>query len=398
MSPVRGTVLGVCTKGVGMKLRVTRKLLSESLSWVLQSAFPHSASAAERPVQLAARTDGSVTVGAFSEHLSAVKTISAEAIEPSAIVVDGVVLADLCRRFTEADLDLVVDNGQLLIASGSAYFTLPLIAEAITPQRPQVPAALGMVNPQLWHQAVQQVAPVAHRATQIPALAGVQVRCSPDALELAATDQYRIAVRQIPWRFAGFGTQEPFVVPAQSLRIMSAAMKDVDHDVALAMSPEPSEAAGGVVGLATTGQLATAHLLAVDFPKVRRLFPDDYPTFVVLERTELIKAVELVSVVASGGVAVRLTFIGDDVLLEVGDVGAAQAQQRIWGELVGEPLSVAFNPQYLLDGLRALRQPFVRMSFTDPQQPAVLTGQPAADGADEPDFEYLLMSIRLGAS
>ena len=60
----------------------------------------------------------------------------------------------------------------------------------------------------------------------------------------------------------------------------------------------------------------------------------------------------------------------------------------------GDDLQIAFNPQYLLDGLGAIDSDVARISFTTPTRPAVLTGKPGPDGS--PDYRYLLMPIRLG--
>ena len=65
--------------------------------------------------------------------------------------------------------------------------------------------------------------------------------------------------------------------------------------------------------------------------------------------------------------------------------------------LVGEAISSAFNPHYLLDGLGALATEYVRMAFTHSSKPVVVTGQPTADGEAEADFRYLLMPIRFAS-
>ena len=60
----------------------------------------------------------------------------------------------------------------------------------------------------------------------------------------------------------------------------------------------------------------------------------------------------------------------------------------------GDDIQIAFNPQYLLDGLTAIDCDTARMSFTEPGKPALITGKPSPDG--QPDYRYLLMPIRLG--
>ncbi len=62
----------------------------------------------------------------------------------------------------------------------------------------------------------------------------------------------------------------------------------------------------------------------------------------------------------------------------------------------GEPMQVAFNPGYLLDGLAALDGPTAVLSLTDPRKPAVLA--PAGDdGEILPGYRYLIMPIRIGS-
>ena len=61
---------------------------------------------------------------------------------------------------------------------------------------------------------------------------------------------------------------------------------------------------------------------------------------------------------------------------------------------MGEPISVAFNPQFLLDGLGALDSPFVRLSFTHPNKPVEFTGQAELNGEDSQAYRYLLVPIR----
>jgi DNA polymerase-3 subunit beta len=60
----------------------------------------------------------------------------------------------------------------------------------------------------------------------------------------------------------------------------------------------------------------------------------------------------------------------------------------------GEDFSIAFNPQFLLDGLGALSTPFARLSFTQPQKPAVISGQAEGEGDDDSSYRYLLMPVR----
>jgi DNA polymerase III subunit beta len=63
--------------------------------------------------------------------------------------------------------------------------------------------------------------------------------------------------------------------------------------------------------------------------------------------------------------------------------------------LSGDPLTIAFNPQYLLDGLAAIGTPVAELSFTTSTKPAVLSGRAEADAAADAAYRYLLMPVRL---
>jgi len=102
-----------------------------------------------------------------------------------------------------------------------------------------------------------------------------------------------------------------------------------------------------------------------------------------------------VALVAERNTPVRLSFTDGAITLEAGQGEDAQASEAVEASLVGDDLSIAFNPQYLLDGLGALGTPFARLSFTVAAKPAVITGQAEADGEDDVDYRYLLMPVRL---
>ncbi|RYE78172.1 MAG: DNA polymerase III subunit beta, partial [Myxococcales bacterium] len=72
-----------------------------------------------------------------------------------------------------------------------------------------------------------------------------------------------------------------------------------------------------------------------------------------------------------------------------------QASESIEATINGEDITTGFNPQFLLDGLTAIPQPFVELAFTQASKPVVLSGVDAPDGDPASEFRYLLMPRRL---
>ena len=156
-----------------------------------------------------------------------------------------------------------------------------------------------------------------------------------------------------------------------------------------------SDGAGvDLVGFEAGGRRTTSLLVDGDYPAVRRLFPDETPIHAVIDRGGFIEAAKRVSLVAERNTPIRLSFSEGQVLLDAGQGDDAQASEVLEASLVGDDISVAFNPQYLLDGLGAIDTPFVRLSFTHPNKPVEFTGQREAAGDDLRDYRYLLVPIR----
>lgn len=124
-------------------------------------------------------------------------------------------------------------------------------------------------------------------------------------------------------------------------------------------------------------------------------------TIAVAELTEAIKRVALV---ADRGAQVRMEFADDVLRLSAGADDVGKAEEDLPVQFSGDPLTIAFNPTYLTDGLGSLHSERVTFGFTTPSRPAVL--RPAGDDdatagrtgpfpAAHTDYVYLLMPVRL---
>ncbi len=84
---------------------------------------------------------------------------------------------------------------------------------------------------------------------------------------------------------------------------------------------------------------------------------------------------------------------------------SGRAEEDVPVEFAGEPLTIAFNPTYLTDGLGSLHSERVSFGFTTPSRPGgAASGRrrrsrsPAAAGRSrrlQTDYVYLLMPVRL---
>ena len=114
----------------------------------------------------------------------------------------------------------------------------------------------------------------------------------------------------------------------------------------------------------------------------------------MIEVAPFLDSVRRVALVADKTIPLRLEFNDGGVSLEAGTGEEAQATETIPVLLNGEPISIAFNPTFLADGLQAVGTPFVQISFTGSNKPAILTGRAEPNSPSIDSYKYLLMPMR----
>ena len=382
-----------------MRFRVERDVLAEAVGWTARTLPARPPVPVLAGVLLEADGAGSLHLSSFDYEVSARIEVPAEVAEPGRALVSGRLLADIARSLPGRPVEVVQDGAKLAVTCGASRFSLLTMPVDEYPALPSMPDTIGSVAGDVFTEAVAQVTVAASRDETLPVLTGVRVEIEGDTLTLLATDRYRLAVRELPWRSSTPGASAVALVRARTLSDVAKALGGGDVTVALATDAPGGAQRGasgaGLVGFEAGGRRSTSLLVDGDYPKVRALFPADAPVVAVVSAPALLEAVRRVALVAERNTPVRLSFTQGQVVLEAGQGEDAQASEAIEAVLDGEDLSIAFNPQFLLDGLQALGTPFVRLSFTLPTKPAVLTGQ--ADAEAEPDerYRYLLMPVRM---
>jgi DNA polymerase-3 subunit beta len=211
----------------------------------------------------------------------------------------------------------------------------------------------------------------------------------PDGhLTLAATDRYRLAVRELPWQ--PLSVDQPIAITAPGRELMEAAKAFAD---AGDLSIHLGESETSMSLTADTRQTGLRLMDAAGFPKFRSLLPNQFVSQPEIEVAALKEALKRVSLVLHQDSAVRLVFSSDEVVLKAGTGDEATATETLGCSLQGEAIDVAFNPKFLADGLAGLTEPTARLSLQSSEKAAVLTGVDSDGGSEV--FRYLLMPVRL---
>ena len=374
-----------------MRFRVERDVLAEAVAWAARS-LP-----ARPPVPVLAgllldASDGRLVLSSFDYEVSGRVEIAADIAEPGAALVSGRLLADISRSLPARPVEVTTDGAKVVVTCGSARFSLLTLPVEDYPALPDMPSASGSLRGDVFAAAVAQVSIAAGRDDTLPVLTGVRLEIEGEKITMAATDRYRLAVRDLAWTPEQSGLSAIALVPARTLADTAKSLAGADKvTVALASG----SGAEGLVGFVGAGRRTTSRLLDGEFPKYRSLLPDESPIRATVETAALIESVRRVALVAERNTPIRLSFTDGSVTLEAGSGDEAQASESLDAQLTGEDISIAFNPGYLLDGLGALDATHAQLSFTASTRPAVISGKSAADAAALEDYRYLLMPVRL---
>jgi DNA polymerase III subunit beta len=414
-----------------MRFRVERDALGEAVAWVAR-ALP------SRPVVpvlsglLLQAGDDVLTLSCFDYEVSARAQIEAKIEQPGEALVPGRLLAEVIRSLPALDVEVSADADMVGVTCGPAEFALVSLPLADYPALPEPPPVVGTLDGGALAVAAAQVVPAASRDDTLPMLTAVCLDVDGDTLTMAATDRYRLAVRQVHWEPAAPGLRAVAMVPARTLadfaRTMTAGVpvtvafaaagpagpaQETRQD-STAREPRPAD---GLISFEGASRRLTARLVAGEFIKYRSRFPAEFGSGATLPAGSFIEAVRRVSLAADRTSPVGLTFGPDGAVIEAQTDGRARAREVVPAEFEGDESVISFNPHLLLDGLAAAAAAAprhagqdddgsgagasdpvqIRLQFSTAAKPALITwaSDQGLPGDPTPAFRYLVVPLRV---
>jgi DNA polymerase-3 subunit beta len=438
---------GACTwEAAAMRFNLGRDALAEAVAWVARSLPSRPVLPILSGLLLEADADG-LTLSCFDYEVSARNRIEAEVTDPGTALVPGRLLAEITRSLPPREVEFDHSTGDVTLTCGPASFTLVTLPVRDYPRLPELARLAGTVDGGALATAIGQVVPAASRDDTLPVITGVNVEIDGDVIKLVATDRYRLAVRELGWNPAQPGSRGTLLVPAKTLadaaRMMTPGvpvrvMVGGEHQAGGAWTaegnsgePKPADslrAADAMIGFESAGRRLTTRLIAGEYIKYMSRFPEDFGSRADMPAIPLAEAVRRVALVAERGSSVRLSFGNGRVTIEAGTEGQARARETVPADFSGNETAIAFSPHYLMDGLGAAlmaaessaaaekphaaaekpdkdgaeanpstpspEEARIRLQFTSPTKPALITGSARVGDDSDPDYRYLVVPLR----
>lgn len=328
--------------------------------------------------------EGRLTVAATDMEMSLRAGLDADVEGEGSVVVPGRLLVDIVRLLPPGEVVLTheTEAATLEVTAGTGSYRLNTYRADDFPRLPELDVSgLVEVPREALLDTIAKVARAASRDESRPVLTGILVRLEGTGIVMAATDSYRLAVKETPLEQA-VGRDFEAIVPARALGEL----------VRIGQGASTTEIGVGVqenqVLFDVDGVLLTARRIDGQFPNFRQLRPESFEAEINVPREELLDAVRRVSVMAQRNAPLRLRFEEGELTIQAQSQDVGEATESLPIPYNGDLLEIGFNPDFLREGLESVEEEQVRLRLITPLRPGLISG------AGE-DSWYLIMPIRL---
>ena len=371
------------TQGSAVKITCPKDDLSQALQLVGRSVSTRTS------VQILAgillRAEGDVlALAATDMEMSLRVSVPATVEGDGAVVVPGRLLVDIVRLLPPGDVTLEhqQSEGVVLLTCGAASYRLHTYNPDDFPRLPDVEASsLFQLDREAFLQTVNRVSRASSKDESRPVLTGILMRIEGKTLVMAATDSYRLSVKETSLPADG-GQELEAIVPARALgELVRVAQGSQSEHIDLGVQDNQ-------VVFAVDGVVLTARRIDGQFPNYKQLRPESFEVEMRLPREELLEAVRRVGVMAQRNSPLRLRFEEGQLTIQAQTQDVGEAHETLPIAYSGDILEIGFNPDFLREGLESVPETDVHLKLISPLRPGLVTG--AGD-----DFWYLIMPIRL---
>jgi DNA polymerase-3 subunit beta len=364
----------------GLRITCTKDELAQALGVVSRALSTRTSVQILSGVLLEAR-GGELRLAATDMELSLRASVSAQIEGDGAMVLPGKTLVDIARLLPgdEVTIEHRPTESVVHVTAGSASYTLNTYNPEDFPRLPELDAVSTFsVERESLLETIQRVARAASRDESRPVLTGVLVQFGAGKLVMAATDSYRLAVKETS--FNGTVPDLEAIVPSRALQELTRIAGSGD-EVEIGVQENQ-------VLFSTDGVWLTTRRIDGQFPNYRQLLPESFEHELTLPRGELLDVIRRASVMIQRATPLQLRFAEGELTVVARTHEVGESRESLPVGYTGDPLEIGFNADFLRDGLELLDSDDVRVKLISPLRPAVIQGE-------GDDFTYLVMPIRL---
>jgi len=366
--------------GTGLRITCAKDELVQSLGVVARAVSTRTSVQILSGILIEAQGD-ELRLAATDMEISLRASAAAQIEGDGVVVLPGKTLADIARLLPADEVTIEHRPAEPVVhvTSGSASYTLNTYNPEDFPRLPELGAVPTFsVERESLLETIGRVARASSRDESRPVLTGILVHFEGSKLVMAATDSYRLAVKETVLESTPPDLEA--IVPSRALQELARIATSGDE---IEIGVHENQ-----VLFSTSGVWLTTRRIDGQFPNYRQLLPEAFEHELTLPRGELLDVVRRASVMIQRATPLQVRLAEGEltVIARTQDVG--ESRESMPAAFTGDPLEIGFNADFLRDGLESVEGDDVRVKLISPLRPAVLQG-------DGDDFTYLVMPIRL---
>ncbi len=366
-----------------MKVLCDREKLREGLAIVNNVIPPRSPKPVLENVCFVATDDALELVGTDLEVAVRYRIEDVKVAEPGPLVIPARVALDFIRDLSSETVTLQSSNGVCTITGGADSCELVTVDADEFPVISHFDDEVTLkIQGGTFTRLAGQTAFAAAREAGRYAMHGVLLIIEDDSLKMVATDGRRLALASAPVD-APDAPIKSSIMPTKGIQLFCRVIDDPLDMVQLQFGENQ-------IGLKTKNAEIFARLIDGDYPKYDQVVPSSSANLVEANAELLGRKLRLVAnVTGDEARAVRFKVDRGELELFGRSAGRGEAHAHMEVAFEGSEASVAFNPDYVLDGIKHCDQETLRLEFTDISSPGKFTlGE---------NFIYIVMPITIEA-
>jgi len=290
-------------------------------------------------------------------------------------------LSSIVRELPDASVELDADDKDVAsVKCGSSFFKIIGLSEE---EFPPLPEAAGEQNYALdqgvFREMLRKTSYASSDDETRYVLNGVLLSFKASKLTMVATDGRRLALVENEVEFPKESEAE-MILPTKAVNELAHTLGD-EGDLRI-------RAGQNQIVFEYNDVVLASKLVEGTYPNYRQVIPSQCEERVTIDRDSLLTALRRVSLLTTDkSNATKLTFGDNRVVLSANTPDVGEARESVPIKYTGKEISVAFNPEYMMDPLKNLTSDEIYVELTDELSPGVIKC--------EIPFLYVLMPMRV---
>jgi DNA polymerase-3 subunit beta len=314
---------------------------------------------------------------------------SAKVKKEGACTIPARKLYDYVKLLPDADITIkLLENHWVSIRCGRSNTKMVGMARSNFPTLPVFPTAGVVKIPAavLRSMIAKTGFAIAHEESRYT-LNGALMVLKSESITMVATDGHRLAhIERAGEKFEGVSGEMKTLVPKKAMDELKSLLDATEAETIDFAKDEST------LYFRVGQRLLTSRQLTGQFPNYEAVLPKDITKSISVPGEDLGAAISRVAQFADErSHAVRLRLEKDELKLSASSTDSGESEDSIEIAYSGDPMTIGFNAQYLIDFIKAAGSAEVKLELKDPQS----AGQFRPADGDDYKYRYIVMPMRI---